>query len=510
VKRTLILLSALAAVLVLGTGSAQARGGALDPGFGADGRVLGGADWWNGVALGPNGEIAAAGAVFGGRNNPAYFPAVAVFQANGVQKFAWVDQSVPFGYPNAVAVQPDGKVVAAGCIWSYAEGEVRTEFFLARFAVDGTPDTTFGTGGLVTTGIGDTGEARAVLLQPDGKIVAVGSTGGEECYLQHSGIPEFTLARYNPDGSLDPTFGNAGIARTSFGGFDYAKAAVLQPDGKIIAGGFTGTFRPDGTSTPSLALARFQPDGSLDPSFGAEGKVLGDFGQINALALQPDGKLVAAGLGLYTGSHPDGALLARFQSDGRLDPQFGAYGFVSPGLSGSATGVAIAPDRKIVAAAGSVVLRLTSAGLPDSTFGKEAGMPPGAVTIPRFRGGPVVVQADGNIVSAGSARTSELVRLLAARSKLLAIRRLGRGKGTVLSAPANIWCGKRLKHSVRFPPLRVCSALFEEGSTVRVSLTNLQGSRVRWKGACRGRRAFCDVQMNDDRHITVLLEPRRR
>jgi len=136
-----------------------------------------------------------------------------------------------------VAVQPDGKIVAAGCIWSYGDGGPKTEFLLARFAADGTLDTTFGTGGIVSTEIGHAAEARTVLLQPDGKILVVGSTGGEECYLQQNGTPEFALARYNPDGSLDPTFGSAGIATTSVGGFDYAKAAVLQPDGKVVAGG---------------------------------------------------------------------------------------------------------------------------------------------------------------------------------------------------------------------------------------------------------------------------------
>jgi len=93
VKRTAVLIGALAALLVLAPSAAQARGGALDPSFGTDGRVLGGADWWNAVAPGPGGEIVTAGAVYGGRDNPAYFPAVAAFRPDGSQKFAWVDQS---------------------------------------------------------------------------------------------------------------------------------------------------------------------------------------------------------------------------------------------------------------------------------------------------------------------------------------------------------------------------------------------------------------------------------
>jgi uncharacterized delta-60 repeat protein len=95
--------------------------------------------------------------------------------------------------------------------------------------------------------------------------------------------------RYLPDGSLDPTFGTGGLVTTDFGGIDRGFALVLQPDGKLVAAGFSGG---------DFALARYLPDGSLDPMFGTGGLVTTDFGgaaEAVALVLQPDGKLVAAG-----------------------------------------------------------------------------------------------------------------------------------------------------------------------------------------------------------------------
>lgn len=122
------------------------------------------------------------------------------------------------------------------------------------------------------------------MVQDDGKIVAAGrSTTG--------GAGDFALARYEADGSLDPGFGTGGLVTTDFGGDDFARALVLQDDGKLVAAG--GSF--DGSD---FALARYEADGSLDPTFGTGGLVTTDFGgddEAFALVLQEDGRLVAAG-----------------------------------------------------------------------------------------------------------------------------------------------------------------------------------------------------------------------
>jgi uncharacterized delta-60 repeat protein len=242
------------------------------------------------------------------------------FGQNGV---AVTDFGQPqFGSHAATAlVQPDGKIVAGGTI---SDGGAN-DFALARFNPDGSPDATFGPGGTVTTDFGGADDWLATLaLQADGKVVAAGAsfpTAGPE------GVPgnlgDFALARYNPDGSLDAGFGTGGRVTNNFGGTDDGVVSLaIQPDGKIVAGGFSGVVT-DATYNYGFAVARYDRHGNLDPSFGVAGQVATDLGvdfapgfsqaQVNSLALQPDGKVVAAGWVLT----PTGAdfALARYLGD---------------------------------------------------------------------------------------------------------------------------------------------------------------------------------------------------
>jgi uncharacterized delta-60 repeat protein len=161
----------------------------------------------------------------------------------------------------------------------------------AAQATPGALDPTFGTGGKVTTAIGaDDASASALALQPDGKLVAAGGSKNGSIYL-------FALARYNPNGSLDTSFNDTGTVTTAIGddGDDVAYALALQPDGKLVAAGFSFNYQ---TGARVFALVRYNPSGSLDTSFGGTGKVTTAIGGDNAayaLALQPDGELVAAG-----------------------------------------------------------------------------------------------------------------------------------------------------------------------------------------------------------------------
>src|SRR6266487_6929602 len=154
-------------------------------------------------------------------------------------------------------------------------------------AAPGELDPSFGSGGLVTTDFGGRGDfGLAVAVQSDGKIVAAGnsSTVGGPFSVN------FALARYNTDGSLDPTFGSGGTILTSFGGTVSAAAdVVVQPDGKIVAVGIAGS---------DFGVARYTASGTLDPTFGSGGLVTTDFGgfdQANGVALQADGKIVVVG-----------------------------------------------------------------------------------------------------------------------------------------------------------------------------------------------------------------------
>ena len=211
----------------------------------------------------------------------------------------------------AVAIQSDGKIVAAGGTFSFPSGD----FAVARYNVDGSLDPTFGSGGKVTTDFGGFDAASAVVIQPDGRIVAAGRSGGGD----------FALARYNADGSLDPTFGSGGKVTTDFGGgFDAAFGVALQTDGKIIAVG-------QGASSFDFALARYNADGSLDPTFGSGGKVTtdftGGFEDAIAVAIQLDGRIVVTGQ-TFSGGFQKFAL-ARYNADGSLDTSFGSGGIVT-------------------------------------------------------------------------------------------------------------------------------------------------------------------------------------
>jgi uncharacterized delta-60 repeat protein len=226
---------------------------------------------------------------------------------------------------------------------------------LARYNPDGSPDSTFGTYGKVTTDFGHTDRALALIIQENGKIVAVG-----ESYPA-----ALALVRYNSDGSLDSSFGIGGKVVSEFADSDQetVNSALIQRDGKIVVAGHT--FRASGGSNVdpdmNFILVRYNPDGSLDPTFGAGGRVTTDFGGLdgaNALAIQSDGKLVAAGVGARAGSLlGDEFALARYNPDGSLDPTFGTGGkvrtdFGGSGLAGpdAAYAVAIQPDGKIIAA----------------------------------------------------------------------------------------------------------------------------------------------------------------
>src|SRR5215470_20040936 len=158
-------------------------------------------------------------------------------------------------------------------------------------AADGVLDTSFGTAGAAITNFtGARDSILALVVQPDGKIVTAGRAGSSDIY-------NLALARYNTDGSLDASFGNGGKVTTIFPNAvrSGAHAVVLQPDGKIVAAGWT--YSP---ANASFALARYNSDGSLDAAFGSGGKVatsLGDADSVEAfaIAIQADSKIVAAG-----------------------------------------------------------------------------------------------------------------------------------------------------------------------------------------------------------------------
>jgi uncharacterized delta-60 repeat protein len=292
----------------------------------------------------------------------------------------------------SVLVQPDGKIVAAG----QSGGR---SFALARYQKDGGLDPSFGTGGIVTTAIGEADSgAWALVRQEDGKLVAAG-------FAVEGGSLTVALVRYRQDGSLDTSFGGGGIVTTAIAGGANAQSLVVQPDGKLVVGGPAEV----GGGTHVFALARYQPDGSLDASFGTSGIVttaIADTAVNFALVLQPDLKLVAAG-GAVTGEQENFAL-ARYNADGSPDGTFGTGGVVTTPQWGGARALAVQPDGKLIAAGELVspfvlgLIRYDSDGSVDTTFGN------GGLVATDFGGdsagaSALLLQPGGQIVAAGYA-----------------------------------------------------------------------------------------------------------
>jgi len=234
----------------------------------------------------------------------------------------------------AVALQPvNNKIVVAGSTTS----ATTTDFAVARLNTDGSLDTTFNGTGKVTTSMStSTDTAYAVAVQTDGKIIAAGSakTGG--------GTTDAALVRYNENGSLDETFGTGGKVITDINASDDAiKAIVLQTDGKIVAVGYAKNG-----AVYDFLLMRYTTAGVLDTGFNSNGKITragegSSWYECNAVALQSDGKIVAAVFPAST----DFAI-ARYNTDGSLDAAFGTAGIANSNESprqDTATSIVISP-----------------------------------------------------------------------------------------------------------------------------------------------------------------------
>jgi uncharacterized delta-60 repeat protein len=336
--------------------------GSLDPAFGVGGLVTTNfpnlAAVASSVVVQPDGKIVVAGGAFPVFTFAGDFKIVrynpdgsldASFGSGGIVTTSFPGQG---SYAFDVLLQPDGKIVAAGTdfvAFSPSEQSSDTDFALARYNANGTLDSTFGTNGrIVTDFAGFNDDAFSVLIQPDGKLVAFGSA------LSLANYYDFAAARYLANGALDVSFGTGGKLRTDFGNadFDRARSAVLQPDGKIVAAGFTIY---NGGLTQPFAVVRYLANGLLDTSFNGDGKLEIDFGSFMQTAykvlLQDDGKIITVGYPNTESSDSD-FLLARCHPDGSLDTTFGTGGKVRTSfgdLNGGAYGAALQPDGRVVA-----------------------------------------------------------------------------------------------------------------------------------------------------------------
>lgn len=266
-----------------------------------------------------------------------------------------------------VAVQSNGKIVIVG---TFISNSGTGDFITVRFNSDGSLDTNFDGDGIVITTVTSSGDqAYTVALQTDGKIVVGGYAA---IGINTSG---FALVRYNSDGSLDTTFGDQGKvikAITNPEAQDRIYSIVVQPNGKIVGAGISL-----GSSINS-ALARFNPDGSLDNSFGVGGKVITSVSPrddlISDITLQSDGKLVVSGYHWGNETYYD-FFAGRYNSDGTSDSSFGIGGFAFTAFSTGeerANAVALQPDGKIITvgngAGGFIILRYPANGFRFANF----------------------------------------------------------------------------------------------------------------------------------------------
>jgi uncharacterized delta-60 repeat protein len=387
--------------------NSYAQDGALDLTFGVNGKLItdigGKDDASNSIAIQNDGKIVVLG--FSNNGTNADF-ALIRYNANGTldNSFGTGGKlTTPIGnghdYGLSVAIQSDGKIVAAG----YSSNGSNNDFAVVRYNSNGTLDTGFGTTGKVTSDFaGGNDRAYSLAIQSDGKIVVAGSIPNATDY-------DFAIARYNSNGTLDLSFDTDGKNTTGIGsGNDFCYSVAIQGDGKIIMAG-----NSHNGSNYDFSLVRYNSNGTLDVSFDTDGKLVTAIGSGNeycySLAIQRDGKIVAVGYS-NNGSNNDFAL-ARYNINGTLDTSFDADGIVTTDFGNSentALSVAIQNDRKILVAGSShngidndfALVRYHVDGKLDLSFDTDGKLTT-AIGTASDSGYSVALQKDGKIVLTG-------------------------------------------------------------------------------------------------------------
>jgi uncharacterized delta-60 repeat protein len=321
-------------------------------------------------------------------------------------------------------------------------------------------DTTFGSGGKKTVNFGGTDAARAVLVQPNGRVVAAGGGGPASSFC--------VVRLRSANGTLDPAFGSGGKRVVDFGSDDESvHGAALQPDGKIVLAG-------DSRLQP--AVVRLKANGALDTSFDGDGKKLfswGAIGRVTAVVIAPNGKIL---LGGFSGPEGGNIQVARMTAKGALDATFGAGGIATVDFGGTEFGEAIArqADGRILvvgrSAGGAVVARLRATGALDPDFGSG-----GRVTLPGGGSlGAVLVQPDRNIVVAGNASGSAMMTVTRLKPDGSLDATFGSG-GTTTVAFGSL--ANPLGGAARRPDGKIVIAGYtQDGEDVAVARLNADGS----------------------------------
>ncbi|HLF51985.1 T9SS type A sorting domain-containing protein [Flavobacterium sp.] len=384
---------------------AFAQYGSLDPTFGDQGKVITHFGQYESdvraLAIQPDGKIIAAGNVFdhSGYNQHGLArynmdgSLDSTFGTNGKVIGDVLGLMLPLN-SESVLLQTNGKIIGGIASTSFNAG-------LIRYNLNGTLDTSFGVGGIVMK---DSVRFNSLAAQSDEKIIAAG-------FLFEGSNRNFGLVRYSKDGVLDTNFGTNGVVATSIGGKDFGHAVTLQSNGKIIVSGSTSS---DGGNSSDLAIVRYNTNGALDTTFGTNGIVIIDIDDNDSathVKIQSDGKIVLTDYSYHQEplySFIISTKLLRLESNGDLDTSFGINGKVTAPFVGALT---IQSDGKIVVAGSYenaenyndiALARYLINGDLDVTFGSNGVVITSIGESTRSSASAVALQSDGKIVVGGA------------------------------------------------------------------------------------------------------------
>lgn len=379
--------------------------GSLDTSFSGDGKVttaLGSSvdQAWD-VVLQTDGKIIAAGMARNSRNDDF---ALVRYNVNGsldssfgssgkaITNFAGSGRKGSDDVAKAVVIQPNGKIVVAGTS--------NLDFAVVRYNSNGSLDTSFSGDGKVTTDFRSVGNyGQDIAIDSSGRIIVVGAMAHTTGML---GKYDVMVVRYNPNGSLDASFGGTGIV-TLPGNFEQEMGLAVQPDGKVVV-----TSGNSNGSNDDVAVIRFDDAGNLDGTFDGDGVVITtvsatSFDTPRSMTIQADGKILIAGTTQEIGQNSR-FLVARYNGDGSLDAAFGSNGLVSTPVASFAVAeeVAIQPDGKIVLAGWAdqqsgnrdfALVRHLGDSSPTGLMAKSTAGAPVAEVLDRHQVKPLLVEA---------------------------------------------------------------------------------------------------------------------
>ncbi len=386
--------------------------GQLDSSFGGTGKVAVAIDTtgdvntqMNAIVVLADNRIAVAGDIWLAAQHGWW---ASYFTADGAQLFVGgsdLDFAGTGDYATDIALTPEGKLIIGGYrdLQGEAPASMSSDWGLVRVTTHLALDQAFGDYGSVVGRLGGfQGSADGVAVQADGKVLAVGrgdtfyKTGFPQSFGGGLGFSRSVagMVRYNVDGTLDTTFGDRGLAWLPDRFVRYYEL-VIAPDGKIITVGAASINNGE-----DLLVARYNTDGRLDTTFGVQGASVIDFGGSDlgtAVALDADGHIIVAGAS--QGTNTSAAAIARLNSNGTLDTTFSGDGKLIDSRNITLSSVVVLPDHRIAAAGPyGFVARYTAAGTPDSSFGTG-----GALNIDRnlvLSG--LALQPDGKLIAGGT------------------------------------------------------------------------------------------------------------